>query len=161
MWKKVTNASELKEGDRVKFTNTEFPLFNGEYIYADNGYFKAKDGYYYHFVTSKNGFNLYGGAKFELFINEDTMFKKGDLLISESGYYRLILNVIDGLYFLSDWSKYSTSECLKEFGFIYTEFELNNNGFKLVTEPQVKEVSMNEVAEKFGVDVKNLKIKKD
>ncbi|MBU0626932.1 hypothetical protein KKH82_06010 [Patescibacteria group bacterium] len=48
----------------------------------------------------------------------------------------------------------------KKTGDYYTEYELDEHGYSLYTDEKT-ELSMDEFAEKFGVDVENLKIKKD
>ncbi len=41
----------------------------------------------------------------------------------------------------------------------YTATEIKDNGWKLKTDPQIKEVTLEDVAKKFGVDIAEIRVK--
>lgn len=85
---------------------------------------------------------------------EEYMFSVGDIVKSKIGCKGKVLAVTGELIALS----YSNDfDCLWEW---YAKKELENAGYKLASEEETI-LSMQEVADKFGVDVDKLKIKKD
>lgn len=84
----------------------------------------------------------------------DTLFA-GDVLQSRRGEYIIVLGILGELVFLSNFSN-------KEYaGGIYTKKELQDAGYTIKgTTKETLELSLEEVAEKFGVPVEQIKIKK-
>lgn len=81
----------------------------------------------------------------------------GDVLVDRDGDERTILDVrekIVGLSTLGDGER---------FGVFCTKAELDNLGYKLKEEPkedEAVELTMDEIAKRFGIDVEKLKVKK-
>jgi len=84
---------------------------------------------------------------------EDAMYEEGDILTNESGDIK-VLGVCGSVYFMS--YDYDHEKCDEG----YTRKELNRLDFKLKeeAEEEAEEVTMKEVCDKFG---KNVKIKKE
>ena len=84
--------------------------------------------------------------------------EEGDILVDKDGDKRKVLGVHKYLVHLSRCDEFS-SYC----AYSLTIEQLEEEGYKLKSsEPsEPLEVTLDEVAEKFGVDVKNLKVKKD
>lgn len=80
-------------------------------------------------------------------------FKIGDIVINEDGFKRKVLAVVGNLTALS--ASYNSNY----FGNWYAKKQLEDYGYKLANEEETT-LSMQEVADKFGVDVDKLKIKK-
>lgn len=80
-------------------------------------------------------------------------FKIGDIVINEDGFKRKVLAVVGNLTALS--ASYNSNY----FGSWYAKKQLEDYGYKLANEEETT-LSMQEVADKFGVDVDKLKIKK-
>jgi len=90
----------------------------------------------------------------EMFIKGGIMFEVGQEVIDKDGYKRKVLAVTGLLTALSDTDYYDRFEDW------YTDEELEDGGFKEVSDEEV-EVSMDDIADKFGIDVEKLKIKKE
>ena len=82
-------------------------------------------------------------------------YKCGDILVNMHGNERKILGICGEVYFMSYENNFNKTASGQ------TKQELDDMGFKLKSSPSKLELSMNEIAEKFGIDVGSLKIKKD
>lgn len=101
-------------------------------------------------------------------MNEFTYAKVGDLVKTANGDLLRILDIRgEGelrLFDLSVIDNDKNSEDLKRWGTMHTEWQMLDYQFTLVKdEPEepVTELTLDEIAQKFGVPVSQLKIKKD
>src|SRR3990167_4571899 len=76
----------------------------------------------------------------------------GDVIEGEYGDNAKVLAVIGDVFLRSGWNSMNTAY------YWVTKKEAQRNGWKLQQPIQVKEVSLEEVAEKFGVPVEKIKI---
>ena len=138
---------KFKIGDKVRVINKE-----DEY-YDQVGVITGKDisCWYDWKVTFNSGRSFYDEDEL---IKEKNMFNVGDVVVNNSGSKRKVLAVVDELTALS--ASYNSNY----FGSWYTKEQLEDYDYKLVSEEETT-LSMQEVADKFGVDVDKLKIKKD
>lgn len=93
---------------------------------------------------------------------EQEVWKKGDIIYSEKhNTYRKIHSCIDDIVFTTN-SKEEISEIYENSVTINIKNSLIDNGYKLYNSKNsnVLELTLGEIAEKFNVDVKDLKIKK-
>lgn len=101
-------------------------------------------------------------------IQEKEVWKKGGVLYSDvEKSYRKIFNVFDNIIFTSMSSHHYDSFSLEKFKdpiIIFRKESLESNGYKLYKpkekEEKIVELTLEEIAEKFDVDIKSLKIKK-
>jgi len=87
-----------------------------------------------------------------------TLYEEGDILVDKDGDERMVLGSHKYLYHLSEPNNFEIW-CME-----FTPKELEEAGFTIKGQETVEEtveVSMDEIASKFGIDVKNLKIKKE
>jgi len=80
----------------------------------------------------------------------------GDLIINNE-IIRKVLVKLEGVVLLSCYAyrdDIETDNDLKRASCWYTDFELKKDGWKKYTPEEVKEVTMDEVCEKFGHEVK-------
>lgn len=106
---------------------------------------------------------VYSNLKYEYFSKGGTMPKTlynlevGDIVIDDDGDKRKILAVLttgeNPVYAASDCNNFDHADD------IYTAKELEDDDYKVVGE--TTELTMDEIADKFGVSVERLKIKKD
>lgn len=138
---------KFKIGDKVRVINKE-----DEY-YDQVGVITGKDisCWYDWKVTFNSGRSFYDEDEL---IKEKNMFNVGDVIVSKDGSKRKVLAVVDELTALSNTTNFNY------FNDWYTKKELEDYVFKLASEEETT-LSMQEVADKFGVDVDKLKIKKD
>jgi len=117
----------------------------------------------------KNGTNnLHWINSYEL-INEPMHLENivaGTLVKSIANEYRRVLLVLGGegelrSYLLSRYSWEKTSDNLKCASGVYTAFELQDEGVSIVdeTQPEVVEVTIEEIAQMKGVDVSQIRVK--
>lgn len=144
---------KFKLGDKVRLKNyTEWNDYRRhEYEVATiigKSYLQAFD----FFIQWSDGAT--SGVYISNLIKEDYMFNVGDIVTGGARDKCKILAVCGELIALSDDNNYE-----KCFGW-YTKEELKECGFKLVDEKEEKVVTMQEIADKFGVDVDNLKVEK-
>ncbi len=88
--------------------------------------------------------------------NWDTL-EVGDEVVDKDGDKSTVLDVRERLIFLSRWNDKNTS------GSNYTREELIKAGYTIVQdtpEEEILELTIDQIAEKFGRDVKDIKIKK-
>lgn len=137
---------KFKIGDKVRVINKE-----DEY-YDQVGVITGKDisCWYDWKVTFNSGRSFYDEDEL---IKEKNMFNAGDVVVNNSGSKRKVLAVVDELTALSNTANFNY------FNGWYTKKELEECGYKLASEETT--LSMQEVADKLGVDVDKLKIKKD
>ena len=83
-------------------------------------------------------------------------YKKGDILIDKRRNKVKILGVCGSVYFISMEYKFEMVD-----GSPYTKKELDDEGWKLFTEPEETVLTMDEVAKLAGVSVDKLKIVKE
>jgi hypothetical protein len=89
---------------------------------------------------------------YKLITKLEESMQQGDIL-TDGESERKILGICGEVYLMSDGR-------FNRFFGAYTQQDLEDDGWKLKEEETETIVSMSEVAEKFGVDVKKLKIKK-
>lgn len=136
---------KFKIGDKVRVIN------NGDRHYDQVGEITGEDtswGLDWR-VEFNNGSESYDEDELK---KEEYMFNVGDIIVSENGFKRKVLAVVGNLTALSDTTNFNY------FNDWYTKRKLEDYGFKLASEETT--LSMQEVADKFGVDVDKLKIKK-
>lgn len=82
-------------------------------------------------------------------------YKQGDILVNQNGNKRKVLGVCGEVYILSAYDNFDIAYKF------YTQFELDDMGYKLYTEEpeDLTELTLEEVAKKFNVDVSKLRIK--
>lgn len=136
---------KFKIGDKVRVINKE-----DEY-YDQVGVITVECFMYDWIVKFNDGYDVYDEDEL---IKEKNMFNVGDVIVSKDGSKRKVLAVVDELTALSDTTNFNY------FNDWYTKKELEDYVFKLASEEETT-LSMQEVADKFGVDVDKLKIKKD
>ena len=79
---------------------------------------------------------------------------EGDVIVDEDGDEQIVLGVCGKVIFISNINdhegvyRFSTAKRLRELGYTMQ-----------TSRPEVTELTMEEVAEKFGVDVENIRIK--
>ena len=115
-------------------------------------------GYVYTKQDDSNDDTVWGWDKnwLELYnptITWDTL-KWKDVLVTEVGE-RMVLGVLNDLVFLSSYNDFNVTSSF------YTKKELQKYGYTIKQPtPEKLELTLDQVAEKFGVDVTNIKIKK-
>lgn len=135
----------MKIGDRVKVLDCSLGIHGGmegiiNRLPYDMGDYRIKvDGSEIFCYTNK------------LQLVEDTM-KVGDILVNDDDKCKVLAVV-------GDLIATSTTSIFDEFGSWDLKSTLEEYGWKIKNDSKV-ELTMDEVATKFGVDVKNLKIKK-
>lgn len=138
---------KLKIGDKVRVIN------NGDRHYDQVGEITREDtswGFDWR-VEFNNGSESYDEDEL---IKEEYMFNVGDIIVNENGLKRKVLAVTGEMTALSNKTNFNYL-----FGW-FTKKDLEDYGYKLANEEETT-LSMQEVADKFGVDVDKLKIKKD
>ena len=88
---------------------------------------------------------------------EKTMedIQKGDVFVSENGFERTVIERLGDIVFTTGWGDNWDDTAF------WSTTELKNKGFTIKQpEPETTELTMQEVADKFSVDVSKLKIKK-
>ena len=90
-------------------------------------------------------------------ITWDTL-KWKDVLVDEDGGERMVLLIANDLVFISNYTNFDTHSVTRH------KKELQDMGYKLKqptpTPPEKLELTLDQIAKKFGVDVTNIKIKK-
>ena len=116
-------------------------------IYSDGHFFQTDDFWYYHYYPTSD-------LKIDLKpcpITWDNI-RVGDF-VKYSGGKRMVLSVHDLVIILSEYGNYNKAGM-----FPYTAQELKELGYTIVQPPQevnpIREVTMKEVHEKFGEEVK-------
>lgn len=141
---------KFKEGDRVRvITNDSHKGEIGTVAMASELYSQAGFPYNVHF---NNGDELIYKDK-EL-IKEEYMFNVGDIVKSKNGSKRKVLAVCGELTALSNSDTYDYFSNLW-----FTKEEIKEYIYELAKEDE-KVVTMQEIADKFGVDVDSLKVEK-
>lgn len=83
--------------------------------------------------------------------------QEGDEIKNVFGRIHTVLGICGKIIFLSYTG--DKNRCAS----YYTAEELKNDGYTIVQptppEPEIKEITLDEIAEKFGIDVKNVRIK--
>lgn len=87
-------------------------------------------------------------------IKEEYMFNVGDIIVDKLGNKNKVLAVCGDLTALSINEEYDIFDAW------YTKEVLQTTECKLADEKEEKVVTMQEIADKFGVDVDNLKVEK-
>lgn len=82
-----------------------------------------------------------------------------DILVSNTGYNRFSIYNED---LTTGYSEYNITKVYKtHYGNGFKQaLELNSKSYLILERKQVVELTMDQIADKFGIDVKNLKIKK-
>lgn len=81
--------------------------------------------------------------------------QKGDVIVAPGGAEYTVIERLGDIVFTAGWGN-NWGKTL-----VWNTTELKNRGYTIKqTEPEPTEISMQEVADKFGVDVSKLKIKK-
>jgi hypothetical protein len=122
--------------------------------------FNADDklGYKYSWVLSAD-FTCGGVTNLKPVNKTLNELETGDTVIDEEGDEYFVMGVAGKMVWLSDDENEATSTAYTT---PYTLKELERLEYKVKgEEPEVTELSMDEIADKFGVSVKQLKIKKD
>lgn len=83
----------------------------------------------------------------------------GDLLIDERDEVKRVLAKLDGVVLLSTYvyEEDLNNDDIKKADDWYTDFELEETGWKKYTPGEIEEVTMDEVCKKFGKTVKIIK----
>lgn len=128
--------------------------------------FDAEDklGYKYSWILSYEGEdiedwddNVKNLRTAEKTLDDFSTLEIGDVLVDRDGDERTILDVREKIIGLSNLSHG------ERYGNFYTKDDLDYYGCKLKEQPEedeTVELTMDEIAEKFGIDVKKLKVKK-
>lgn len=134
------------------FRNCSFDKNGKDCFIAERKYSKNL-GVYSDIYSSE--FNIVSFEEFCKLKNINTMkYKEGDIIVNDNGNKRKILAVCGELYAVSNDNHFD------EFGYWDTESYLDSQKYKLYEEPKVVELTLEDIAKKFEVDVDNLKIKK-
>jgi len=101
---------------------------------------------------NKNWVELYTEPSTE--ITWDTL-KWKDVVVDVNGIERMVLGVLNDLLFISQYTDFENHSM------IITKKELQGFGYTIKqSTPEKLELTLDQIAEKFGVDVTNIKIKK-
>lgn len=122
----------------------------------------ASSGWYCKIVGDKvaTAFGSWDGKSYlELESKTLETLQVGDIVVDEFKSEHYVMGVAGKMIWISDDEKESEGYFRTSY---YTLLELKNNGFKVKSsEPEVTEVTMDEIAKKFGVSVESLKVKKE
>lgn len=119
-----------------------------------------------HFLRIDVGFSGWGNTRGkevisfkdfkEQYEKEMGMYKDGDILVDEYGDFKKVLKDFgDGIYIMSEHADSPSCNELKRAGEIWTDFELEEDGYKLYNpEEDVLELTVEEVSNMYGKTVK-------
>lgn len=139
---------KFKVGDRVRVTADDNHKNEvGTVIGISSYYIDTRWPYTIHFSDGTT--QIY--CEEEL-IKEEYMFNVGDIVVDKDGYTCKVLAVYGEITALSDYDDYDT------YGSWYTKEQLKKFKCKLAEEETT--LTMQEIADKFGVDVDTLKVEK-
>lgn len=81
-------------------------------------------------------------------------YKDNDILVGDGDYLKVLKALGNNCYVMSENDYNLDSKELDKYGDIYTKTELDNYGWKLYAEPDVKEMTLEEVSELVGKTIK-------
>lgn len=92
-------------------------------------------------------------------LKEKTMenLQKGDVLVDKDGYERTVVYAVDEIVFTAGPGDETSSRGV----YPWSLGELKHSGIHLKADETTTELTMDEIADKFGLNVANLKIKKN
>ncbi len=156
---KVNDKVTVKAGCKHECSVLENEVF--DYLIID----KVHNNNYYAYTAYHGGekinnyYNYYTDDHLELYIAPaitwDTL-KWKDVVVDRDGDEQMVLGLLNDMLFLSDYNDF------KSYDDWYHKQELQNEGYtiKQATPVDKLELTLEQVAEKFGVEVTNIKIKK-
>jgi hypothetical protein len=156
--------NKFKLGDKVRILDKTVGVFSLEdtnlkkgdtgivrkYNRDDSGYFIFKN------KDSDEDLWLFNESDLELYKRDLDHLEEGDILVNKDGDEYKVLGVHKYMVHLSGNNDFEAIGCG------YTLEELKKCGFKLKDQQdETLEVTLDDIADKFNVNVKNLKVKKD
>lgn len=85
---------------------------------------------------------------------QNNKYKQGDILVDSREYFRKILGICGDVYHLSSFGRILESDYLKEYNISRTEYQLEEQNFKLYEAPKEVEMTVDEISEALGKTVK-------
>ena len=143
-WGCVT--ATMKGADYAIITNTT-PTLSGDSYYSYDLYKNHKKVDVCYFCQNETNSKLMERTMEDL--------QKGDVIVNKSGREVTVIERLGDIVFTTDWENDWNSS------FVLNTTELKNKGYTVKRDKlEPTELTMQEVADKFGVDVGKLKIKK-
>lgn len=143
--------SKFKPGDRVKVIGSgtlNCILIGEEHIIKTQN----TDGSYVFEADDHSDCHI--GDEHLVLVGQD-VYEVGQVLVDDDGDKRTVLAVVGDMVALSDWGD---SEL---FGEWFSVTSVNKEYTVASSDPEVTELTLDEVAEKFGIEPSKLRIKKE
>jgi hypothetical protein len=180
---KLTKYSQLKHGMKVRYqtdtgdivygtineSNSEF-YFTRDEVHGEPAVRISYDLGQFCMEVKGIGCSLMLALKDFQSVEGLRAMKPGDILVDHEdvdGYmYSCVLEVLDNVFLVTHWCNKIDYARQDTSVFCWTTFEkAEKYGWKLLdqfeTKDDIKELTMDEIADKFGIDVSKLKIKKE
>jgi len=130
----------IKKGDKVRFEEDHGFFLKGELCTVEENTLGSL------FIENRFGYcqhvDLWEKVEDQ---PKETMYKEGDILVHPKGSQRMILGVCGRVYHVSNLGEYD-----KASNIVYTQKELNEAGWKLLSEAEGEEQKAIELLEKRG-----------